>query len=358
MTKYHLNELNALLSRPFSRRAFMGGLALGAGALALGGCSNASQDANAAAGSSSGELTHVSFGSSLWPSCMFFRLAAEKGLDKQFGLDLEIQEFTSSTETNTAFVGGRIDFCNYASPEVIAPYSVGGDLMTILETDQSDGCEGIVSKPEITTVEDLRGKTIATQLYSADHMLLLTLLQDNGMSADDVNIVDMTIQESSNAFIAGQCDAASVWDPYFTEAREAGGNVLYSTADNPNLITDCLVTSSRMIKENPDAVQAMVNVYFAAIDWWKKNPEEGSEYMGNELGTDAAGFDSQIAGLHLPDAEAAVTAFTPADDYTYWAYTQNVIRDFMYDLGQIDNKPDFADMVDDTFVKAYAADQA
>ncbi len=38
-------------------------------------------------------------------------------------------------------------------------------------------------------------------------MLLLTLLNENGMTEKDVNIVDMSIQESGNAFIAGQCDA-------------------------------------------------------------------------------------------------------------------------------------------------------
>lgn len=326
----------------------MAGGAFGAAALGLAGCGGGS----VASGSSSDGLIEVKFGVSLWPSVMLYFLAAEKGIDKENGIKLSATQFNGTTDSNNALVGGQIDFTNYPSPETIAPFSQGAPLKVVLLDDKSNGCEGIVSKPEIETVQDLKGKTICTQLYSADHMLLLTLLRDNGMSEDDVKIVDMTIQESSNAFIAGQCDAASVWDPYFTEAKNAGGNVLYSTADNPDIITDCLVTRSDVIEKNPKAVQGIVDTYFATIDWWNKNKDEGSAFMGELLGTDAAGFEAQMEGLTLPTPESAVKAFTPADDYTYWGYTQNVIRDFMYDLKQIDNKPDCAEMIDDTFVKA------
>ncbi len=40
---------------------------------------------------------------------------------------------------------------------------------------------------------NLKGKTIATQLYSVDHMFLLTLLEENGMSEKGHQVVDMSI---------------------------------------------------------------------------------------------------------------------------------------------------------------------
>lgn len=337
-----------------SRRGFLavaGGSALAAMSL-LAGCGGGTSS-----GGSTGAdgLIKVSFGSSLWPSCMLYRLAAEKGIAKKNGLDLEIKKFSSSTETNTAMVSGQLDFANYPSPDTIAPFTQGATFKVVLLNDESNGAEGIVAKPEIKTVADLKGKTIATQLYSADHMLLLTLLKDNGMSADDVNIVDMTIEASSNAFIAGKCDAASVWDPYFSEAKAKGGTELYSTADNPNLITDCLVAKGDLVKSNPKAVQAMCQSYLDAIAWWQDNKEEADAYMAEELGTTPDDFEAQMATLKLPTVESAQKAFEKADDYTYWAYTQNNIRDFLYSLKQIDSKPDCAEMIDDTFVKGLKA---
>lgn len=50
-----------------------------------------------------------------------------------------------------------------------------------------------------------------------------------------------------------------------------------------------------------------------------------------------------------------VEAFTEADDYTYWGYTQNTVRDFMYELGVLDNNDtDCGDMIDASFVKSLA----
>jgi len=79
--------------------------------------------------------------------------------------------------------------------------------------------------------------------YSVDHMFLLTLLAENGMTEKDVNIVDMSIQESGTAFVAGQCDAACIWDPYFSQAIASGGTKLYSSSDKVSTIVS--IVSSR-----------------------------------------------------------------------------------------------------------------
>ena len=59
--------------------------------------------------------------------------------------------------------------------------------------------------------------------------------------------------------------------------------------------------------------------------------------------------------LLIPTVDDVVTAFTEADDYSYWGYTQNTVRDFMYKLGVFDNNNfDCKDMIDDSFVKSLA----
>ena len=175
------------------------------------------------------------------------------------------------------------------------------------------------------------------------------------MTEKDVNIVDMSIQESGNAFIAGQCDAACIWDPYFSQAKAAGGTELFSSADNPNLITDVLGASKSVIKNNPDAVTGVIKAFFEAVDYWKENPDDANKIMGKQLGVTEEEFAEQMNGLLIPTVDDVVTAFTEADDYSYWGYTQNTVRDFMYKLGVFDNNNfDCKDMIDDSFVKSLA----
>lgn len=299
-------------------------------------------------------LTKVTLGTVAWPTNMMFYLAQEKGIFKANGLDVKVQEFSSTTDSSSAFIGGKTDFCTYASSETISPYAEGADFSIVLVTDKSNGCESLVAKSDIKSVEDLKGKTIATQLYSVDHMFLLSLLKDHGMTEKDVNIVDMSIQEAGNAFVAGQCDAACIWDPYFSQAIDAGGTVLYSTKDNPDLITDVLAANKTLCKEKPEVVKAMVKSYFEAVEYWKNNPDESNKFMAEKLGVDAEEFASEMNGLLVPDEKGAVEAFTKADSYAYWGYTQNEVLKFMRELGQIDKDVDCGGMIDDSFVKSLA----
>lgn len=303
--------------------------------------------------SGSGEATKVTLGTTSWPTNMFFYLAEEKGYFEENGVDVTIQDFSSTTESTNAFVGGQLDFVTFASSETISPFAQGGEFSIVLETDKSNGSEGLVATSDIKTIKDLKGKTVATQLYSVDHMFLLTLLDENGMSESDVNIVDMSIQESGNAFIAGQCDAACIWDPYFSQAKDAGGTELFSSADDPDLITDVLGASKSLCEDDPETVTAVVKSFFQAVDYWRENPDEANEFMGEKLGVTADEFAAQMEGLLIPTEEEVIEAFTEAEDYTYWGYTQNTVRDFMYELGVLDNNDfDCGDMIDASFVKS------
>lgn len=316
--------------------------------------SDDSAQAAASTESEDSNLTEVTLGTVAWPTNMMFYLAQEKGIFKANGLDVKVQEFSSTTDSSSAFIGGKTDFCTYASSETISPYVEGADFSIVLVTDKSNGCEGLVAKSDIKSVEDLKGKTIATQLYSVDHMFLLSLLADHGMTEKDVNIVDMSIQEAGNAFVAGQCDAACIWDPYFSQAIDAGGTVLYSTKDNPDLITDVLAANKTLCKEKPEVVKAMVKSYFEAVEYWKNNSDESNKFMAEKLGVDAEEFASEMNGLLVPDEKGAVEVFTKADSYSYWGYTQNEVLSFMRELGQIDKDVDCSGMIDDSFVKSLA----
>jgi NitT/TauT family transport system substrate-binding protein len=299
-----------------------------------------------------GNLKKVSLGTVAWPTNMFFYLAKEKGIFAKNGLDVDIREFSSTTDSSNAFIGGQTDFCTYASSETISPFAQGGDISIVLETDKSNGCEGLVAKSEIKSVEDLKGKTIATQLYSVDHMFLLTLLQDHHMASSDVKIVDMSIGDAGNAFCTGKCDAACIWDPYFSQAKKAGGTVLYSTANNPNLITDVLAASKALCKNKPEIVKAMVKSYFDAAEYWKSNTDDSVSFMAGKLGVDSAEFTSEMNGLIVPSVAEAVKAFTPDESYTYWGYTQNTVKDFLKKLNVIKVDRNCNDMIDAGFVNS------
>ncbi|MCC6094324.1 MAG: ABC transporter substrate-binding protein [Eubacterium sp.] len=161
-------------------------------------------------GSSADGLTEVTLGMVPWPAFELFYLAEDQGIFEKNGLKVKIREFSSTTDNSMAFVGGKLDFCTYPSGESISPYAENKGFQVIMPMDKSNGCEGLIATLDIKSIKDLKGKTVASQFSSVDHYLLLTLLKQNGMSADDINFVDMSIEEAGSSFVAGQCDAASI----------------------------------------------------------------------------------------------------------------------------------------------------
>lgn len=75
----------------------------------------------------------------------------------------------------------------------------------------------------IARAADLRGKRIATIAYTSAHYYLVKVLRTAGVSEDDVRVIDMTIEDMSQALLRGELDAISIWEPCGNDAAEALG---------------------------------------------------------------------------------------------------------------------------------------
>ena len=62
----------------------------------------------------------------------------------------------------------------------------------------------------ISTLKDLKGKTISYQRGAAPQMYLLKILEEAGLEEGDVNLVNSTIPEGLSSLSAGAVDGAVV----------------------------------------------------------------------------------------------------------------------------------------------------
>lgn len=299
-----------------------------------------------------GELTKLTFGTSPWPTSMFAYLADAKGIFAEHGLEVELNTFGSFGDSLQAFVGGNLDLITAASPDTIAPFSQGADFDIIMLTDKSMGSDGMVAAPDIQSVSDLKGKTVATELYSVDHMYLLSLLDEAGMSAADITLTNMTIADEGTAFIAGQVDAAVIWEPYLSKAvNEGNGNLLYSTKDNPDLITDCIAASSNIVKIEPAAVQAFTDSWYEAVEYWHNNQDESEAIMAEALEVTQEDFRAMMETLSITSAADALEAFEPAEGDSSFVTINQSIAEFLKELDVIENVPAVASMLNTEYLK-------
>lgn len=274
------------------------------------------------------------------------------GIFEENGVNVKIQFFPVYSDSLTAFYSGQVDGICIAASDTVAPLNEGVDFKVVLVNDNSYGADGLVVQDGIGSIEDLKGKTVATEVGTLEHMFLLKILKENNMTIDDVNFVNMTINDAGPAFIAGSIDAAVLWEPTLSTAIEAGGKLLYSTKDEPGLIPDTLAVRQDVLENSQDGVQKIVDSWFDGVEKLKVKDQDFIDAIckGAELEQDD--YMVMLDGVTLFDKAMNEETFKEGDDYTYVSYTLQKSAEFLVDTKMINKIPDDVNSIlDDTYIK-------
>lgn len=147
----------------------------------------------------------------------------------------------------------------------------------------------VVTAKNIGSVSDLKGKTFAIPSKLSSHNLLLNqMLQENGISLNDVNIVELSPSEMPFALVSGQIAGYCVAEPFGAKAIHADvANVLYESGELwENSICCALVFRTSFLENNADIADKVIKDYKEAGAFLEENQEEavktGEEYLSVE----------------------------------------------------------------------------
>jgi NitT/TauT family transport system substrate-binding protein len=231
---------------------------------------------------------------------------------KKYGLDVQFVLIEDPALKLQTFIKGDVDvmwdtvdsFANEASH--LAEQNVRAK--SIIQQDWSRGGDGIVSLKSINSVEELKGKTIATTKFTPSHFFLLFLLSQSGLSPEDragieKNLVYTdTAPNAAAAFKAKRVDAAVTWEPDLSNsvaARPDDSHILVSTTSATNVIADTLVARQQVIDEAPKSLQDFVAGWLDGIALMKEDPQGSNQIVGTALKLGADDVSGMLSGLKL-----------------------------------------------------------
>ncbi|HEX5925297.1 MAG TPA: ABC transporter substrate-binding protein [Baekduia sp.] len=196
--------------------------------------------------------------------------------------------------------------------------------------------EALVVKKDITSIEQLKGKKVATPLASTSHYSLLAALQDHQLTAKDVKVIDAEPDDIAAAWSRGDIDGAYVWNPNLAKLIKDGGHVLVSSADlakEGKTTYDLAVVTKDFAGKYPDAVKTWVAQQDRAVKLYRSDPQAVATAVGAELNVSADEVKPQLKDLiFLTAAEQA------GPDYLGGGLAKNLFAaaQFNKDLAQID----------------------
>jgi NitT/TauT family transport system substrate-binding protein len=293
--------------------------------------------------------TKVAIGISGWTGFAPLTLAKEAGLFKKHGLDVEIKKIPQK-DRHLAIASGDIQ-CAATTVETWVVWNANGVATTqIFQLDKSYGADGMVVKPGITKIADLKGKTVAASAPgTAPYFTLAWMLKKNGLSVKDVKVVNLEPQAAANAMIAGTdgIDAAMTYEPYLgaVRAKPEAGKIIATTLDYP-MVMDTFGCTPKFLADNPKAAKALADGYFDAVAMIKADPKKSFETMGADVKQSGEQFEKSQAYLRWQDRDANQKFF--AGEHAQFS---KEAADLLLEAGIIKSVPDLSKLADTRFLK-------
>jgi NitT/TauT family transport system substrate-binding protein len=295
----------------------------------------------------------IKIGYSDWPGWTAWEIAKEKGFFKKHGVDVKLVWFPIYTDSLNALNTGKLDANCQTWSDTIPPLAEGLKFKVVLANDNSAGNDGLVARKEIKSVKALKGKTVATELGTVDHFLLLQALAKNGMTEKDIVFKNMTVPDAAAAFRQGKLDAAVIWQPSLNDVMKEGkANLLFTSKDVPGLIPDLLVFQDKVVKAREADVQKIVAAWFDVVDFIKKNEDEAVKIMAKLVEQKPEDYKAFLPGTKFFDLKANLKAFEKDDSVHSLYGSGKVIQDFLISTGLMKKKADYEGALEPKFVNA------
>ena len=292
--------------------------------------------------------TKVAVAISGWTGFAPLTLAKEAGLFKKHGLDVSIKKIPQK-DRHLAIASGDVQ-CAATTVETWIVWNANGVPTTqIFQLDKSYGADGMVVKPGITKIADLKGKTVAASAPgTAPYFTLAWMLKKNGLSVKDVKVVNLEPQAAANALLAGNADidAGMTYEPYLSgvRAKPEAGKIIATTLDYP-MIMDTFGCTPKFLAENPKAAKALADAYFDALEMIKADPKKAFEIMGADVKQSGDAFEASQKYLRWQDRAANQKFF--AGEHAQFS---KEAAELLLEAGIIKQVPDMSKFADTRFI--------
>ncbi len=255
---------------------------------------------------------------------------------KEEGIDVEVIDFKSSSDENQAIAAGSLDGGNVGALGTNVLFTKGVPVLIVSGTVRG-GSDFVVGKA-IQTAQDLQGKKVGATKGSTSEILAKYQLKKTGVSATWINLPHAQL---AIALAQRDVDAIAAGEPWagLAVSRGIGKRLLgFNVYDSPaREVSGAFVISQKLIKENPETVQKIVNAFVKAINFSNTKREEYIKHA--------------VEKLKIPEEDVRVALKNAKITYQIFPAEWPALANMAKDLGYIQDVADYSKAFNLTFLE-------
>lgn len=201
-----------------------------------------------------------------------------------------------SNKANEALRAGAIDVGSTAGSAALLARANGSPIKAIDIYSQPEWAAIVVPEgSDITSVEQLKGKSVAATKGTDPYFFLLQSLDAAGLAPSDVEVQNLQHADGRAALENGSVDAWSGLDPIMAAAQaESGAQLIYRNIDFNTY--GFLNAREEFLADHDDVAQVVVDAYEEARAWAIEHPEELSALLA-----EVAAIDPEVAATVIQE---------------------------------------------------------
>ncbi|MFD5779622.1 aliphatic sulfonate ABC transporter substrate-binding protein [Streptomyces sp. NPDC126933] len=181
------------------------------------------------------------------------------------------------------------------SPAINGYTQTKGTSLRIIGGSASGGVKLVVNPKKIKTLDDVKGKKIATpQLGNTQDVAFLNWVSEKGWKVDaqsgkgDVSVVRTDNKITPDAYKSGSIDGAWVPEPTASKLVAEGAKELLNESDlwpDKKFVITNIIVSQKFLEEHPDVVAAVLRGSVKTNEWINANQDQAKASANEALKT-------------------------------------------------------------------------
>jgi NitT/TauT family transport system substrate-binding protein len=250
-------------------------------------------------------------GANVWPG--FEPLFLAKNLGYYQGHPIELQHYPSSTEVSQIFRNGDLEVAALTMDETLLLAQTNPDIRVILITNFSNGADVLMSKPEIKTLQNLKGRKIGVESNAVGGYILSRVLDKAGLLLKDIQLISLGVSEHEQAYKQNLIDAVVTFEPVRSKLLEAGAQILFDSSQIPQEIIDVLVVRKQILIQRQADLKVLLEGWFRALNYNQQNPLDAAQQMAIRQQINPEQFIESLKLLTIPDRQTNLKLLSKTD---------------------------------------------